>query len=116
MADDRAYRIIIGFDAEKSRFFARVPELEIDVSAASRGEVVTEAEHAIEQKIAASLAEKAPLAEPVDLTPASEAVQVKLGNELFRELAYHARVSGLSTEELAGQMLARAIGGLDGRR
>ena len=42
MADDRAYRVVFGWDSEKQSFFARVPELDIYVTSATRAEALAE--------------------------------------------------------------------------
>lgn len=116
MADDRAYRITVAYDADKTQFVARVPELEVESRAATRAEALSEAEIAIEQKIAGALAEKHPLAPPVDTMPIGATLSVKIADALHRDLLHHARSNGMNAEEYAGQLIARAVGALEGGR
>jgi predicted RNase H-like HicB family nuclease len=116
MSDDRAYRIIVAYDADKQNFAARIPELEVESRAATRAEAIAEAEIQIEQRIAGSLAENRPLPRPVDVAPAGGTLTVKIADALHRDLLHHARSNGMSAEEYAGQLIARAVGALDGGR
>jgi predicted RNase H-like HicB family nuclease len=116
MADDRSYRILVAYDSDKQSFVARIPELDVSASAATRAEAVTEAEHALEQRFAASLAENLPMPPPIDTSPVLGALTIKIADALHRDLLYHARGSGMSAEEYAGQLVARAIGALEGMR
>jgi predicted RNase H-like HicB family nuclease len=116
MADDRAYRVLVTYEAEKELFTARVPELDLAVTGPSRAEALTEAEQAIEQRFAAAAAEGLTMPEPIDVAPAAATLSLDLGADLYRDLAMHARASGLSADAYAAQLLARAIGALDGGR
>jgi predicted RNase H-like HicB family nuclease len=114
MSDDRAYRILVSHDVEKNDFVARIPELNVEARAATRAEALTEAEHALEQQVAGALEDKRSLPKPIDLSTIDGALSLQLSAPLVRDLAHHARASGVSREELASQLLARAIGALDG--
>lgn len=114
MSDDRAYRLLVSHDPEKKDFVARIPELDVEARAATRAEAVTEAEHALEQLVAGALEDKRSLPSPLDLASYEGALALKLSAPLARDLAHHAKNSGMSAEELATQLLARAIGALDG--
>jgi predicted RNase H-like HicB family nuclease len=116
MSDDRAYRVLVGYDREKDCFVASVPELDIARSAASRGEAVLEAEQAIEQRIAAAVADKEPLPGPADSRAVSGTLALKIADALHREILFHATASHMAPEEFASQLLARAVGALDGAR
>ena len=117
MADDRAYRIHVLFDPEASAYRAVVPELDVEVEADTRGEAVEKAEAAIEAKVEAVATQGEALPPPVDVaaTPPG-AVTLALAGPLYRELAFHAQRSGLTPDALALQLLAQAIGQLEGRR
>lgn len=114
MSDDRAYRILVAYDPEKQNFVARVPELDVETRAATRAEALAEAEIQIEQRIAGSLAEKRPLPPPIDTLLVGGTLTVQIADALHRDLLHHARSNGMSVEEYAGQLIARAIGALDG--
>lgn len=117
MSLDRAFRILIAHDAEKSDFVARVPELEIEVRGPTRGDALSEAENAIEQRVAAAAEDKQPLPEPVDVQPVgSGEVTLTLAGPLYRDLLFHARAGGVNPDAFALQLLARALGGLEGLR
>src|SRR5262245_21228151 len=116
MADDRAFRITVAYDPEKEDFVARVPELEVESRGKTRAEALGEAEIDIEQKIAEALAEKQSLPRPIDGAAAGGTFTVKIADALHRDLLHHARSNGMSAEEYAGQLIARAVGALDGGR
>jgi predicted RNase H-like HicB family nuclease len=116
MTADRAYRVLIAFDSEKNDFIARVPELDLEAHAATRAEAVTEIEGALEQRIAGAAEDKQSLPEPADAAAGPAALTLNLSPPLHKDLLFHARASRMRTEELAVQLLAKAIGGLDGGR
>jgi predicted RNase H-like HicB family nuclease len=116
MSSDRGYRVLVVYDREKERFEARVPELELEASGSTRQEALTSIEDAIEQRIAGAAEDKASLPEPIDVLTSGGEITVKLGDAVYRDLLIHARQSGLSAEELAGQMLARSLGAMEGAR
>ncbi len=115
MSADR-YRIILAFDPENDDYVARVPELDLEARGPSRADAVSEVEGAVEQRIAGAAEDKATLPEPIDTTSPSGQVTITLGGPLHKELLHHARASRMNAEALAAQLLARAIGALDGGR
>jgi predicted RNase H-like HicB family nuclease len=116
MSVDRAYRILITFDSEQGTFLARIPELDLEATGASRAEAIAALESALEQRVAAAVEEKRPLPPPIDVTHPNETITVSLGAPLHKELLFHAKQSRMRVDELATQLLARAIGSLDGGR
>lgn len=110
MADDRAYRILVTFETNSESFRARVPELEIDVEADTRAEALTKAESEIEGRIDSAAQNAEPLPEPADADVSGETLELVVAPLVLRDLAYFAQREGMSKEELAGQLLARAIG------
>lgn len=111
MADDRAYRILVQFDAEHERFRALVPELDVNVAGESRSEAIEAAEAAIDAKFeAAATDDGEPLNVPIDLADVDTTVTVELAMPLARELKYHADRSKVSVDRMAEQLLVRAIG------
>ena len=111
MADDRAYRIIVQFDAEHERFRALVPELDVDTNGETRSEAIEAAEAAIDAKFEQTATEgDARLPAAVDLEAVDGELTVQLSEPLARELKYHADRSKMSVEALATQLLARSIG------
>lgn len=117
MADDRAYRIQVLFNAEKESYRALVPELELEVEADTRAEALEMVEAAIETKVEEVATAGETLARPVDAqAPAPGEVTLSLNGDLFRELNFHAQRAGLSPEDLALQVLAQGIGRLEGVR
>src|SRR5688500_16584724 len=110
MADDRAYRVLVSFDAESSVFRARVPELEIEVEADTRGEALTKAETAIDEKID-SVAQSGE-----ELPPPADGIEVKggpititLAPPVLKDLTYFALRNEMPVEELAAQIVARGL-------
>ncbi|MEO1338468.1 MAG: hypothetical protein AAFV29_22690 [Myxococcota bacterium] len=111
MADDRAYRILVKFDAEHERFHARVPELEVEATGDTRAAALEAAESAIEQKFEAAATDPDnSLPPPVDVEPIECAVSIDLAEPIARELKYHADRSKMTADALADQLLIRAIG------
>ena len=111
MADDRAYRILVQFDEEQERFYARVPELELEVTGESRSEALEAAEAEIEAKFEeAAVDGGSQLPPPVDISEVDDSVTIQLAQPLARELAYHAARSKMSPETFAQQLLVRSIG------
>ena len=114
MADDRAYRVLVHFDEKHERFYARVPELGIETSGETRSEALGTAETEIEQKYeAAATDDGQPLPPPVDLEEVEGEINISLSTPLARELKYHADRSKLSMDEMAQQLVVRAIGMLN---
>ena len=111
MADDRAYRIVVHFDSEHERFSARVPELDVEASGETRSEALEAAESAIEAKYEAAATDgDSDLPPPIDLQQVEGELTVQLSEPLARELKYHADRSKMTSEAMAEQLLARAIG------
>lgn len=110
MADDRAYRILVTFEAESESFRARVPELEIDVEADTRAEALEKAESEIEGRINGAAQNDEPVPEPADADVAGETLELTVAPIVLRDLGFFAQREGMSKEELAGQLLARAVG------
>ncbi len=113
MADDRAYRIFLQFDDEHERFYARVPELDLEEVGDTRADALTAAEAAIEAKFeAAAVDGESELPLPVDQSEVDGTIAIELAMPLARELAYHAARSKMAPATLAQQLLVRAIGSL----
>ena len=111
MADDRAYRIVLQFDAEQERFRALVPELDVDEAGETRAEAIEAAETAIEAKYEAAATDAdGNLPPPVDIQDVDGEITIQLSSALARELKYHAERSKMSSDALAEQLLVRAIG------
>ncbi len=114
MADDRVYRILVSYQPEDSVFLARAPELDIAVEADTRGEAVQKAEEAIEALVEQTAVEGEPLPGPVDLAAEGGELNIKLSPLVYRDLLNAAKGSGMNADELAEQLLVRAIGELVG--
>lgn len=117
MADDRAYRIQLLFDAASEGYRALVPELEIDLKATTRAEAIEAAEAAIEEKVEAVATAGEVLPAAIDATPLEAGeLTLQLNGELLRELRFQANRAGLEVEALALQLVAQGVGQLEGRR
>jgi hypothetical protein len=114
MADDRAYRIQISYNPDSESFTGRAPELDLEVSAASRPETIEQLEEAIDARMMAA-AEGEPLPEPFDIQEIGEAIEIMLAPQLLRDLNYYAQRGGIDVESLAAQLLSYGIGKLAGR-
>lgn len=117
MADDRAYRIQLLFDAEGDAYKALVPELEIEEKAETRAAAIEAAEAAIEAAVENVATSGETLPPPLDATPlAPGEVTLTLNGALFRELEFQAKRAGVEVDALALQLVAQGLGQLDGRR
>lgn len=113
MTDDRAYRILITFDAEAERFEGRVPELEVSAKGDTRAQAIENVESEIEAKVAAAAGSEEGLPPPADTAePEPGEVTVKLAGPLMKDLVYAANRNGMSVDELATQLLFAAVGRL----
>jgi hypothetical protein len=116
MADDRGYRVQIKFDSEAEDFVAVVAELGLEVHGPTREDVLSGIEEQIEDRIAQIAAEGGALPEASDLvTAAGGELSFELSGPVYRELAYHASLDGISVEEMAKELVAHAVGQLAGR-
>lgn len=117
MADDRAYRIQLVFDAANEAYHALVPELDIDARAETRAEAIAAAEAAIEARVEEVATSGEALPAPVDATPPEPAeVTLQLNGALYRELTFQAQRAELEVEDLLLQLIAQGVGNLEGRR
>lgn len=117
MADDRAYRIQVLFDPQQGVQRARVPELDIEVEGDTRASAIEKAEQAIEARIEELATSEQGVPKPVDADPlTSTEVTLSLAEPVYRDLAFAARTAGLSPDELASQLLIRALDRVEGRR
>ena len=113
MADDRAYRVLVSFDAESSVYRARVPELEIEVEADTRAEALQKAEAGIEEKVDAVAQSGEELPPPADgVEVKGGPITISLAPMVMKDLTYFAARNEMTVEEMAAQILARAIGQL----
>lgn len=119
MADDRAYRIAVRFEASPERYLAVVPELELEAEGATRAEALAAAEAAIEARFEAAAVDQEALPAPADLDrfEGETELSFKLAPALMRELNFYAKRNEQDPAALAEQLLVHAIGLLGaGRR
>jgi len=110
MADDRAYRVLVSFDAESSVYRARVPELEVEVEADTRAEALQKAETAIDEKVDSVAQSGEELPPPADgIEVKGGPVTITLAPGVLKDLTYFAQRNELPVEELAAQIVARGI-------
>jgi hypothetical protein len=113
MADDRAYRVLLSFDAESSVYRARVPELEIEVEADTRADALSKAETAIEERVDSVAQSGEPLPRPADAIEVKGGpITINLAPLVMKDLTYFAARNDMTVEDMAAQMVARAIGQL----
>jgi len=103
--ENRMYRVIVRFDSEIEQFCAGVPELDLQVVAPSREEAMSQLDAVITDYLAE--VENAP--EPRDAEIAENKLELGLSATLSRELAFFARSEGVSTSQLAVELLAEAM-------
>lgn len=115
MADDRAFRISIRYDADDNTFTASIPELDVSTTADTRADALTFAEDALDERIQAA-AEGDPLPVAIDASEVSAPLTLELSGSLQRELRFQARQAKMLPEALAAEVLARGIGQLEGKR
>jgi hypothetical protein len=110
MSDDRAFRILVGYNPDKERYWARVPELAIEVEGESRADAIGGAEKKIESLIEDAATGGGKISAPVDSSIEAGPITLELAGPVRRDLEYQARLAKLSPEALAVQLLARALG------
>jgi hypothetical protein len=110
MADDRAYRVLVSFDAESSVYRARVPELELDVEADTRVEALQKAEAAINEKVDAVAQSGDALPQPADgVEVKGGPLTLTLAPMVMKDLSYFAARNEMTLEEIAAQIIARGV-------
>lgn len=115
MSDDRAYRILVTFDAAAERFESRVPELGVSAKGETRSEAIANVEAEIEARLAEAANTSEALPPPADATePEPGELTIMLAGPLMKDLAYHASRNEMEPHEFARQLLFRAIGALGG--
>ena len=114
MADDRAYRVQIRYDAEAETFTASVPELDLLATADSRADAFEGIEAELDARLHAA-ADGEPLPSPADARPVDGELTVELSPSLHRSLLYFAERAGDTPENLARELISRGVGLLEGR-
>jgi predicted RNase H-like HicB family nuclease len=109
------YRVLVQFDAEKSLFVARAPELEhCTAEGASRAEAIAKLEEEINAQVANVRERGGRLPAALDSDEgATGELSAKVSKTLHRELLWQARQEGVEPGQLIGELIA---GGLDARR
>lgn len=108
------YRVLLSFDSDRKAFVARAPELG---QCSGEGPTRSEAIARLEDEIAAQLknmqgsGHKPPA--PLDESPLSGEVALKLSQKLHRDLQWQAHLEGVDLEHLLIELLA---GGLEQRK
>ena len=115
MAEDRAYRIQLAYQPDEETFLASVPELDVSAAGATRAEAIEKVESELEATFEKAAVDGEELPSPADLNTEAGQVEVELAAPLWRDLQYHAQAQGLEVNELAAQLLGRALGHLNGR-
>lgn len=115
MSDDRAYRIMVQYLPEEERFVARSPELDVEATAESRAEAITAVETALEEAFEKAAVDEVKLPRPADLATETGTLSLELAAPVWRDLQMHATAQGLEPDALALQLLASALGRLEGR-
>jgi hypothetical protein len=109
MADERGFRFHIDFDPEQQRFVARAFELDAEGHGDTRAEAVEALEQRVEATVESVAVSGSALPSRSDL-PDGAGVTLRLPGLLARDLHTLAQRAGTSPEDLAGQLLGRAIG------
>jgi len=110
MADDRAYRVTLTWDADVGRFVAAVPELEVEAAGATRAEALESLESAVEVRVERAAVDGETLPPAVDAEPAPLDLRLKLAPGVARELRFRAHRAGMTVEALAQQIVAQSLG------
>lgn len=106
------YRVLVHYDAQKSLYVARAPELE---QCAAEGQTRAEAVAKVEEEITAqveNIREQGGRLPPVavdDLAAHTGEITTRVSRLLGRDLAWQARLEGVSVDQLVGEILAGAL-------
>jgi predicted RNase H-like HicB family nuclease len=104
------YRVILTYDAERTVFLARAPELEHCAGeGASRAEATARVEEEIDAQLANMLSHGTTPPRSVDEETFSGEITAKVSKTLHRDLAYQARTEGIDLDHLIGELLAAAM-------
>lgn len=104
------YRIVVLRDLAKGDFVARAPELECQAEAPSRSEAVSLLEEEIEARLANMKAGGHTVPPSVeDVTAFSGELALRVPRGLHRDLMWQARYEGVPVDQLATELLGRAM-------
>ena len=115
MADERAYRIQLQYVPEDETYLCRVPELDLRLEADTRAEALQKAEALIEETVEKAAVAEERLPRPIDIRNEGSKLELELAAPVARDLEYHARAQGISTQSLALQLLTRSLAQLEAR-
>ncbi|MBN2497959.1 MAG: type II toxin-antitoxin system HicB family antitoxin [Deltaproteobacteria bacterium] len=104
------YRILMHYDDDRQKFVIRVPEIDLQASAATRTEALAQVEEAIEARIRKAAEDGSSLPQPVDGTEFDGQLQLSISPGLHRELVFLATTDGVELEKLAAEMISEGVG------
>jgi predicted RNase H-like HicB family nuclease len=110
-ASPHNYRIVTSYDRERNLHVARVPELQsCQGEGPTRAEAIARAEQEIETQIDAIVQRGEAIPTAVDDQPAEQlAAPLQISQTLARELAWQARADGVSSDQLAGELISLGL-------
>jgi predicted RNase H-like HicB family nuclease len=106
------YRVLVHYDSDKLLYVARAPELE---HCTAEGQTRAEAVAKVEEEILAQVQNireqggRVPPAAVDDLAAHTGELTARVSRLLSRDLAWQARLEGVSVDQLVGEMLAGAM-------
>ncbi len=115
--DERGYRINLRFNFNSKKYTAIVPELDnLTTESDNRHQLIDTVEQSIHDKLDSLRMQHLKVPQPVDQDTFSGKISASISPHIHRELLFRQKLTGLSLDQLIGELLAFSLGYKSGRR